>query len=347
MDGIDVALVETDGVDHVRAGPGATLPYPASLRGELGAVISDPAVAERDPLTALEEKVTDAFIEAVQVFASVNSIDLSTVDLIGMHGQTVCHRPEKRFTRQLGLGARMAAALGVDVVDGFRQADVESGGHGAPFAPLYHAALVSGQPQPLVVLNLGGVGNVTYVDGDTIIAFDTGPASALIDDFVATHFNVAFDEGGRIASRGTVDAASLSALMDNPYFSKTPPKSLDRQDFHARAGVVDTLSPEDAVATLTAFTVAATAAAVRHMPKRPLRWLVCGGGRRNRLMINGLSEQLGVPVEPVEVLGWNGDTIEAELFGYLAVRSVKGLPLSLPTTTGVPYPMPGGRLHKA
>lgn len=347
MDGIDIALIETDGRDRVRPGPGRTLPYPPKLRAELQALLADPSIAEREPLTALEERVTLAFTDAIARFMADERIAPASVDLIGLHGQTVFHRPERRFTRQLGRGDIMARQLGIAVVDGFRQADVKSGGHGAPLAPLYHAAMVARLPKPVMVLNWGGVGNVTYVGSDGILAFDTGPASALIDDFMQRHYGRAFDADGAVAAQGTVDSGCLAQLMDHPFFALPPPKSLDRQAFHAHAGLVAGLAPADAVATLTAFTIAATAAAVKHVPEPPQRWLVGGGGRHNRSLMAGLAAALGVAVDPVEAEGWDGDQIEAQLFGYLAVRSRLGLPLSLPTTTGVPYPMPGGAFWPA
>ena len=347
MDGIDVAHIDTDGCDVVRPRGGAVFPYPKPLRAELQAFLRDAGRAEHDPLTALETAVTEAFADAIAAYMHDAGLTRNDVGLIGLHGQTVLHRPERRFTRQLGNGALIAQRLGIAVVDQFRLADVAAGGQGAPLAPLYHAALSRNLPQPLMVLNLGGVGNVTYIDGDDIIAFDTGPASALIDDFVARRFGVPFDDGGRLAAQGTVDRAALDALMANPFFAAPVPKSLDRNDFHARAAHVETLRDHDAVATLTAFTITATAAALAHVPKKPQRWLVCGGGRNNCTFMAGLANALGVPVEPVESAGWNGDLLEAELFGYLAVRSRLGLPLSLPSTTGVPAPMPGGRYWPA
>ncbi len=347
MDGIDIALVKTDGHMVTHTGPGRMVPYPADLRAALLDFLKDPSRAEHDPMTALEERVTDAFTTAIGLFMRDEKIDPASIDLIGLHGQTVYHRPERRFTRQLGLGQRMADALGVDVVDSFRMADVAAGGHGAPFAPLYHAALAHKLPQPLMVLNLGGVGNITYLDGDTIIAFDTGPASALIDDLVLKRFGIPFDDGGRIAARGKVDKPVLAQLMANPFFDEPAPKSLDRNDFHRRASIVAPLADDDAVATLAAFTIEATVAALRHVPGKPVRWLVTGGGRQNQTFMRGLGEKLGVPVQPVEAVGWNGDLIEAQAFGYLAVRSVLGLPLSVPTTTGVPEPMQGGVLRHA
>jgi anhydro-N-acetylmuramic acid kinase len=347
MDGIDVAWVETDGIDHVRPRAGATLPYPPELRAKLGDFLKDPARAEADPLVELEGQVTQAFGDAILAFMDGLGIGADALDLIGLHGQTVWHRPERRFTRQLGDGAALARRLGVAVVDGFRLADVAAGGQGAPLVPLYHAALASGLERPLMVLNLGGVANVTYIDGETIIAFDTGPASALMDDLVLRRFSLPFDENGRIARSGRANEPMLAELMANPFFSQRPPKSLDRNDFHARAKIVETLPDADAVATLAAFTIRATVAALAHVPRKPRRWLVGGGGRLNNFLMDGLSGALGVPVEPVDVLGWNGDALEAECFAYLAARSLAGLPLSLPTTTGVPEPMTGGRLWRA
>jgi anhydro-N-acetylmuramic acid kinase len=317
------------------------------LRKELLAFLEDPSRAERDGLTALEEAVTDAFTAAIDAFIRREGLDHRAIGLIGNHGQTVWHNPAKRFTRQLSDGRRMAKALGIPVVDDFRTADVKAGGQGAPLVPLYHAALASGLAQPVMVLNLGGVANVTYLDGDTIIAFDTGPASALIDDLMLKRFGLPYDAGGRIAREGRVDAGVLASLMALPFFEAKPPKSLDRNEFHLRARATDALEEHDAAATLTAFTIEATAAALGHVPKAPGRWLVTGGGRHNQSIMQGLRERLAVPVEPVETVNWNGDLLEAQCFAYLAVRSRLGLPLSLPTTTGVPVPLPGGRFSPA
>jgi anhydro-N-acetylmuramic acid kinase len=347
MDGIDVALLRSDGERVERSAKGGSYPYPADLRADLLTFLADPARAETDPLTELEARTTDAHVAAIRRFVSDHGVDLAKVDIVGMHGQTVWHRPERRFTRQLADGAHAAAALGVDVITRFRDADVAAGGEGAPFAPLYHRALAEPLAKPLMVLNLGGVGNVTYVDRETTIAFDTGPASALLDDFVRRRRGLAFDEGGKLAASGHADARVVAELMSNPFFAAKPPKSLDRNDFHARAKIVDFLGDADGAATLAAFTIEATVAALAHVPGAPARWLVTGGGRLNRVFMDGLAHRLGVPVEPVEAVGWNGDLLEAELFGFLAVRSLRGLPLSLPTTTGVPRPLTGGQLARA
>jgi anhydro-N-acetylmuramic acid kinase len=264
---------------------------------------------------------------------------------VGFHGQTILHRPEKRVTYQLGNGSLMAERLGIDVVNRFRDADLTAGGQGAPLAPLYHRALAQDLERPLAVLNLGGVGNVTYLEGDTVIAFDTGPANAMIDDWMLKHTGKSYDADGALAATGKVDTAALAKLMDNPYFALKPPKSLDRNDFPATP--VQGLTPADGAATLVAFTVETVRRSLDHLPGRPKRWLVTGGGRLNPTIMAALAEALKAPVAPVEAVGWQGDALEAQCFAFLAVRSLRGLPLSVPTTTGAPKPMTGGVLHRA
>lgn len=347
MDGIDVSVVDTDGGDMVRPGPGRLYPYDRELRQFLLDAVTNSRRAEHGDLSALEIAVTDAHARAIAAFMKDIGLSKPAVEVVGLHGQTVFHRPERRFTRQLGIGARVAAALGIDTVNRFRHADVAAGGEGAPFAPLYHRALAAALAHPVMVLNLGGVGNVTYIDGSTVIAFDTGPASALLDDFMLRRRGQPYDADGQLAASGVVDPGILAGLMADPYFDRPAPKSLDRNHFHDLARAVEPLSDADGAATLAGFTVASVAAALRHVPKPPRRWLVTGGGRSNQTFMRLLAQRLGVPVDPVEAVGWNGDFIEAQCFGYLAVRSLRGLPLSLPTTTGVPTPMPGGELWRA
>ncbi|AMJ63143.1 anhydro-N-acetylmuramic acid kinase [Bosea sp. PAMC 26642] len=345
MDGIDVSIVTSDGVDAVSFGAGASYPYRPETRSALQALIAEAERALTEPLVELEAAVTADHLAAIERFIAEQAIDRATIDLVGLHGQTVYHRPDLRFTRQLIDGPAIADALRIPTIDRFRYTDVAAGGEGAPFAPLYHRALAQGMAQPVMVLNLGGVGNVTYIDGETVIAFDTGPASAILDDFVQRRRGLAYDRDGELAASGQVDEDLVAAFMDNPFFDRPAPKSLDRNDFHRRAQVVETLSDPDGAATLAAFTVESLVSALRHVPRRPQRWVVGGGGRLNRHFMARLTERLGVPVEPVEAVGWDGDALEAQTFAYLAIRSLKGLPLSLPGTTGVPQPMTGGRLN--
>ncbi len=346
MDGIDVSIVTSDGRDAVTFGAGASYPYRESTKRDLQALIAEAERALTEPLHELEAAVTADHVAAVERFIAEQGLDRARIDLVGLHGQTVYHRPERRFTRQLMDGPAAAGALGIPTVDRFRHADVAAGGEGAPFAPLYHRALAQGMEQPVMVLNLGGVGNVTYIDGDTVIAFDTGPASAILDDFVLRRQGRAYDENGALAASGRVHEELVADFMANPYFDRPAPKSLDRNDFHRRAQVVEALSDADGAATLAAFTIESVIAALRHVPRRPKRWLVGGGGRLNRHFMSRFRERLGVPVEPVEAAGWDGDALEAQIFAYFAIRSLKGLPLSLPSTTGVPHPLTGGRLNR-
>ena len=342
MDGVDVALIRSDARWRVETGPGATFPYPAEVGAALREVVADPDRA-LGPLAELERAVTDVHVAAIEAFLEKFEIDRRGVALVGLHGQTVLHRPRERLTRQLGDGARAARALGIDVVNDFRAADVAAGGEGAPLVPLYHAAMCAELERPLTILNWGGVGNVTYLGArGEIIAFDTGPANALIDDFVAERLGVGYDKGGALAAAGRADEALAARFMRDPYFDRPPPKSLDRNHFHGLAGAVRALSDADGAATLAAFTVEATAAAARHFPVQASRWLVSGGGRRNPTMMRALAERLAARVEPIEAIGYDGDVVEAQGFAYLALRSREGLPISLPTTTGAPRPLTGG-----
>ncbi len=343
MDGIDVALIRSDGEAQVETGPGATFPYPEPLARALRAVVANPSEAAK-PQVELERQVTDAHVAAVEAFLEKFAIARESVALAGLHGQTILHRPRARLSRQLCDGARAAAALKIDVVCDFRSADIAAGGEGAPFAPIYHAAITAGLERPLMVLNWGGVGNVAWLGPKSeIVAFDSGPANALLDDFLIRRRGVAFDKDGALARSGRIDAHALETVMRDPYFDRPPPKSLDRNHFAAlAAAAVAGLSDADGAATLGAFTVEATAAAVRQVPEAPRRWLVGGGGRRNPFLMRRLAERLDVVVEPFEVIGFDGNAIEAQCFAYLALRSRRGAPLSFPTTTGVPKPMTGG-----
>lgn len=345
MDGIDAALLRTDGAAIFDFGPALTLPYGMALRDRIRACLND---GPGNPLS-LSRELAVAHAAAVRALLDKAKLTPGDIAWLGFHGHTLLHRPAERRTWQTGDGALLAKLTGVSVVSDFRAADVAMGGQGAPLVPLYHAALARyAQLQPpLLVLNLGGVGNVTYIgsdDDNDLIAFDTGPGNALIDDWMLTHARAAHDEGGRTAAAGSVNTGRLARLLDHPYFNRRPPKSLDRNDFSAAA--VDGMPLEDGAATLAAFTAASVARGLSHLPQRPLRCLVCGGGRHNATLMNLLTQHLNMPVEAVEAVGWNGDHLEAEAFAFLAARAVRGLPLSLPGTTGVAAPVSGGRFFR-
>ena len=341
LDGVDAAIIETDGIEIFVHGPVRSVPYEPGFRSRLRELLG-----KKTASADLIADFTRLQAESVLALLAGNNLTPSDIDLIGFHGQTIFHDPANRLTVQIGDGAMMAELTGIDTVAGFRLADVAAGGEGAPFAPLYHRALAQGLEGPLAVLNLGGVGNVTYIYGDDVLAFDTGPANALLDDWILRHTGAAYDEGGEIAARGTADAAILERLLDHPYFDLKPPKSLDRDQFPVAEAIAG-LSLEDGAATLLSFTSESIRRALDHLPKRPKRWLLTGGGRKNPELARLIAEAVNAPVDPVEAVGWRGDDLEAEAFAFLAVRSLRGLPLSLPTTTGVPEPMTGGTFHPA
>jgi anhydro-N-acetylmuramic acid kinase len=337
MDGIDAAVLETDGDFGLKPGPHRGVPYPLELRRALLRLPDDSV-----DVGAVERTVTDLHAMLVRQLCAQASLELASVDLIGFHGQTIHHDPHQRRSWQLGDGQRLADALDCVVINQFRQNDLDHGGQGAPLAPAYHRALVrsTGLAEPIAVLNIGGVSNVTLIDGDALNACDCGPGNALIDDWVSLKFGIPFDEGGRKAAAGKVNGDALGRLLESSYFQQSGPKSLDRNAFSPAA--VAPLPAFDGAATLTAFTAAAIAKEAERLPAMPAAWIVVGGGRRNDQLLVELRSRLSAPVQIAEDVGWSGDAVEAQAFGYLAVRSALRLPLSWPGTTGVANPVTGG-----
>jgi len=349
LDGVDVALIETDGKLVKSFGPSGYRPYTNAERSLLRRALTEAIhLPQRDArpgvLAEAERAVTLAHAEAVAAFTAQNRIRPEEIDIVGFHGQTVLHRPERRLTVQIGDAPALAKVIHIPVMHDFRAADVEAGGQGAPFVPVYHRALAQSLSRegPIAVVNIGGVSNITYIDGnDTLIACDTGPGNALLDDFMFRSVNQAFDAEGKFAALGQADDAWIRRSLELPFFALPPPKSLDRNDFAALK--LGDMAPADGAATLTVFTAAAIARIIPLLPKPPKSWIVCGGGARNLTMLRMLRERVApATVEAAETLGWSSDAIEAQAFGFLAARGLKGLPLSYPATTGVPMPMTGG-----
>ncbi len=344
LDGVDAAVVFTDGVTIDGFGPSRYRPYAKAERALLRAALGQWEGAE---VEAAAKVVNDAHAQVL--------CDFATPDIFGFHGQTVAHEPRGRGTLQIGDGAALAHALGAPVAWDFRTADVAAGGEGAPLAPLFHhaAARWAGISGPVAVLNLGGVGNLTWLDAGVaadapgaVVAFDTGPANAPIDDLIAARTGVVRDEGGALAARGKAREDVVERFLAEPYAARAAPKSLDRGAFPWLRGAVDDMATEDATATLVAVAAAGVAAGLALCPLRPERMLVTGGGRHNMTMMNDLRRRTGIVVEPVEAVGLDGDMLEAQAFAFLAVRVLHGLPLTLPGTTGVASPTAGGRLSR-
>lgn len=349
MDGVDVAMIETDGERVSAFGPSGYRSYSEAERTLLRLALRDAVgLTDRDArpgvLMEAERVVTTAHAEAVERFLSAHGIARESVDLVGFHGQTVLHRPADRLTVQIGDGEGLASRLGLPVVYDMRAADVAAGGQGAPLVPVYHRALVRGLDRrgPLIVVNIGGVSNITYIDGDDVlIACDTGPGNALLDDFVHARTGQPFDADGALAAQGQVDAAWVARALQNPFFNASPPKSLDRNHFAALS--VDGKSPTDGAATLTAFTAACIATISPLLPKPTQAFIVAGGGARNPTLLSMLRARVApASVESADLHGWSADAMEAQAFAFLAVRSAKRLPLTFPGTTGVAAAMTGG-----
>ena len=345
MDGIDVAYMETDGQDYVHCGATATFPYLVEFRNKLKSILGGQgAIAE------VEVELTRLHARAVSEFLSQINKNPAAIDVIGFHGHTIAHAPTGNpaapgKTWQIGDGQSLAQQTGISVVAGLRYADVAAGGQGAPLVPAYHAALVRDLPRPLAVVNVGGVANVTWVGADaSLLAFDTGPGNGPIDDWCARRAGQRYDKDGTLAASGKVDRARLERFGEHRYFARTPPKSLDRGDFND--AWVEGLSVTDGAATLTRGTARAIALAARHFPAPVLQWVICGGGARNPRLLRAIAEETHGKVVTAADLGWDGDALEAQAFAFLAVRSLRGLPLTYPTTTGAPRPMTGGRLSE-
>lgn len=353
LDGIDAAILKTDGEGVIEHGPTAFLPYSrdrkvfirraikAALEGRDGAADIGRAAAE----------VTLAHAEAVAELLDKARLKRGQVDVIGFHGQTVLHRPKRGpesvgRSWQIGDGRLLAEETKIDVVADFRANDIAEGGEGAPLAPVYHAALARAldRAHPVAILNIGGVANITFVRhrGETrdILAFDCGPGNGLIDQWTELRTGAAMDKDGALALAGQVHSDILRLMLLNPFIRRRPPKSLDRYDFKLDPALG--LSTEDGAATLTAFTAACVRASVPHLPERPGEWIVAGGGRRNPALMTALEKALETPVVAAEAAGWRGDDLEAECFAYLAVRSLMRLPLTFPATTRAPRALTGG-----
>jgi anhydro-N-acetylmuramic acid kinase len=351
LDGVDAAVIATDGEAILSFGPTSYRPYRederALLRQALAEAVSLTDRVSRPGIIAkAEDLTTQTHAEVVERLMAEKGIAPGDISVIGFHGQTVIHRPQAKLTVQVGDGRKLATRLGIPVVYDFRQADIAAGGQGAPLVPVFHRAIVGtiDRPHPVAVLNIGGVANLTFVDGGPYpIACDTGPGNALIDDFMRARTGAPYDDNGDLAAAGKPDRAFIERLLEHPFFGEKPPKSLDRNAFAFANIGLPAFSVADGAATLSALTAEAVARITPHLPEQPRSWIVGGGGARNRTLMQMLGERLApASVETADQVGWSADALEAQAFAFLAVRTLKGLPLTFPTTTGAPRPMLGG-----
>lgn len=354
MDGIDVALLRTDGRAVVERGPFLGVPYEPAFRDRLKLALEQAKViTQRDQrpgdLASIERELTLRHAIAVREFLAANALDTSSIDVIGFHGQTVLHRPDAALTVQIGDGGLLARETGIPVAYDLRANDMVHGGQGAPLVPVYHAALaanVADAALPVCFVNIGGISNLTYIGADgVIVGYDSGPGNTLIDQWVETHAGVPFDQGGMIASEGRVIGDLADRYLNSPFFTVEKRRSLDRNDFPPPSGADAELA--DGARTLAYVAAASIIKSASHLPVMPTLYVVCGGGRLNRVVMQDLADLARnhrARVISAEEAGFNGDSMEAEAWAYLAVRSLDGLPLTFPGTTGVRGPVSGGVL---
>lgn len=351
LDGVDVAMIRTDGEGVADFGAARTFPYSEADRDTLRQASQDALTltdrtARPGVLAEAEALVTTRHAEAVELFLHDEALSADDVDVVGFHGQTVFHDPAKQLTVQIGDGQALADRLAIAVAWDMRAADVAAGGQGAPLAPVFHRALANAADLsgPVAFLNLGGVANITSIGSDgALLAFDTGPGNGLLDDWTFARTGQPYDNDGALAASGSASATIVEALLQHPYFELPPPKSLDRNTFQTVA--LESLSDADGAATLLSFSARAVRAATMHLPERPRAWYASGGGRHNKALMQALTEVLAdAPLQPLEAIGFDGDATEAQAFALLAVRAADGKALTYPKTTGVAEPQTGGIL---
>ena len=348
MDGVDAALLVTDGVDIFEYGKALNRPYDMEMRSELRSITGKDACRDEQKIKDVERKMTLFHAEVVSELLDLAGLRAEDVDVIGFHGHTVFHNPAENISLQIGDGDLLAEQSRIQVVNRFRNSDIANGGQGGPMMASYHQALARDLEKPLAVLNIGGVAKLTWIgENGELIAFDTGPGNALIDDWMIKRHGTNMDFDGNMAAAGKVNEKIVSLMMRCSYFKKEPPKSLDRDEFSKKISEhLEGESVANGAATLTAFTAQAVAAAAKNfLPKQPKRWIICGGGANNPTLVRMLRQKIEVPMDLAREVNWNGDFLEAQGYAFLAVRSLFGLPLSFPTTTGVPHSMCGGMLH--
>ena len=343
MDGIDISLIMSDGENIFEQIDNMSVDYQKDYKK----IIYNPDVTIRE-LLLFEREFTLLHADAIGRILTKNKLSHSDISAIGFSGQTIYFSPKESILHHIGDPHLLSRRTNIDVVHDFRRADLAAGGYGAPLIPIFHKLLLSDQKKPAMIVNIGGISNLTYVDNDDIdelIGFDIGVGMCLIDDMVNKHFDKKFDDNGEIATRGRVDKILVEKFLENPYFSKSYPKSLDRHDFHYLVDEVESYDPYDIIATFTYFTAAAIVDSIKLLPTIPHSMFLCGGGAQNMTLISFIKKiliekNISTQVQNIEIINkhLNIDYIESQGFGYLAARALKRKPSSFPSTTGVQEP---------
>lgn len=337
IDGIDIALIKSDGENIISKGANGYYPYSPEIKKSLAKLIHDPKISLLE-IKQIELEITKKHISAVLNFLKKHHLNKSEIDVIGFHGQTILHAPEQKITWQIGNAQMIASTTGINVVADFRTKDIIFGGQGAPLVPIYHLVLFKNYQNPLYVLNIGGVANATYIENDkseNLIAFDVCFGNAPLDDLVKEKTGDNFDKDGILASKGKIDNNLAEEFLSLNYFTKQPPKSLDRNQFQKNLFKFEGLKLQDALATLAFIIGEAVNNSLQYLPKKPVEIIICGGGRKNKEIVRNISQATKIKITNIDDLGFNGDAIEAEAFGFLAIRNLLNLPTSYPKTTGL------------
>ena len=343
LDGVDAALIKTDGYSYIDRGPAISLQYDVRFRKRLRAILGSKSYDVN--VSLISKDLTKFHVFAIEKLFDKYNLSKKDIDLIGFHGHTLSHNPKKHQTFQIGDPEFLANSLGIDVISDMRSADLLAGGQGAPLTPLYHQACSKNLELPIGILNIGGIANITWIGKNCIKAFDTGPGNSIIDDWINIKSKLLYDNKGELSKKGKVSKKIVDSALKHPYLRFNPPKSLDRLDFTVSM-IPSSFTIEDGAATAVEIVVKSIILGIDALPSKLTKLFVTGGGRHNLAIMEKLQDYLEINVQPVETLGWRGDYMEAEAFGYLAVRSLKGLPLSLPSTTGCNSPTSGGVLTK-
>jgi anhydro-N-acetylmuramic acid kinase len=349
-DGIDASIIKSDGENEVHFIGNFFLAYEENVKIKIRSLkekinlISD-LNKNKLEIATLEREITLLHAKTVDLITKKNKIDKSKIDLIGFHGHTIFHNFAEKKTIQIGDGKLLAQLTNSNVVNNFRENDINNGGQGAPLVPIFHKLLQNklDLKKPILIVNIGGISNVTYIGQEKeIVSLDTGPGNCLIDKILQlkSKNKKQFDKNGAIAFSGSIDKNILESYLNDPYYDSLPPKSLDINDFSISP--LRSLSLEDSVSTLSELTALTIVNSLSFFSVKPKKIILCGGGRKNKYIFERIKQLSNIPTNNIDEYNINGDFIESQAFAYLAIRSFLKKHISFPETTGVSRPSTGG-----